>query len=135
MKKALCKHISRISLIFSAAVIAATLSNLLNGHLNKHYYYLLELFGFVIAIEAVYSLLAKIPFKSKLIYSIVNFSIMYLIFMIFSYFGSWLSFTISGFMLSTGIFLVIYGIISYYYSYTLKKDAIEINEKLTSNRQ
>ena len=123
-------YISRAAVAFTTVLIFTALFNLVQGNTRGDYIFLLELLGFIAVIEMIDYVMAKFQFKSQAMYFVFVFTLMYLCFLAFSYFGDWFRFTIGHFFLFSLVFVILFWLLHLYYRLALKSDATEINNKL-----
>ena len=134
MNKVWNTYISRVALTFTLAVIFTVLFNLINGNTQGDYVFLLELLGFITFIEIIDYLLTKFSFKSRVAYLSLEFTTMYICFLVFSFWGHWFNFTGVGIILFSFIFLILFLLVHLYYYFALKSEAETINNKLIKRR-
>ena len=123
-------YLSRVAAAFTAAFVFTALFNLIQGNVQGDYIFLLELLGLIVVIEIIDYVMAKFQFKSQAMYFTSVFTVMYLCFLAFSYFGNWFRFTISHFFLFSLVFVILFWLLHLYYRFALESDATEINNKL-----
>lgn len=135
MRQFLGIYTSRAALIFSLAVIFTVLINLLRGNTQGNYVFLLELLGFVVVLEIIDYFISKLRFPSRFIYIASEFTIMYVSFLIFSYWGHWFSFHVEHLIFFTFVFLALFSLVHFYYHITLNHEAAAINRKLMKKNE
>nr|WP_319487750.1 DUF3021 family protein [uncultured Caproiciproducens sp.] len=123
-------YLSRAAAAFTASFVFTALFNMMQGNMQGNYIFSLELLGFIVVIEIIDYVMAKFQFKSQAIYFISVFTLMYLCFLAFSYFGNWFRFTIGHFFLFSLVFVILFLLLHLYYRLALKSDAANINNKL-----
>ena len=128
-------HVTRAAVTFSMAVIAVAAVNLLGGHPQADYVSLLEIMGMIAALEGIDCLIAKLQFKTRLAYTACEFVVMYAVYLVCAYLGRWCSFRFENFMICSLMFLALFALIHWSYHMALKKDADEINRRLTEKKE
>lgn len=124
----------RATLSFTLAVIFSALYNLATGHPQGDYLFLLEIFGLIVCLEIIDYALSYVPFHSRIIYLCTEFTLMYVCFLIFSFWGHWFGFSPTKLILFSSTFLVMFLLLHVYYHFLLKTEAIDINNNLIKRK-
>lgn len=128
-------HVTRAAVTFSLAVVAVAAVNLLGGHTRVEYVLLLEIMGFIAALEGIDCLISKLQFKTRFAYTICEFAVMYAAYLICVYLGQWCGFQFENFIICTLLFVALFVLIHWSYHMALKNDADAINRGLKEKQK
>ena len=134
MKKMIIFRIQAISFYFTVTVLIASLSNLLEGFSSMSNLGLVEMFGFIVLCNVVDIFINQIDFKSYFSYLFTESCIIYILFLLFSYFTNWFAFTPIHFVRVTLLFILITTIGYYYFYQRHKMNSDEVNQLLQERR-
>jgi hypothetical protein len=123
-------HVTRAAVTFSLAVAVVAAVNLLGGHPQVDYVFLLEVMGMIAALEGIDCLIAKLQFKTRFAYTACEFIVMYAVYLVCAYLGHWCGFRFENFISCTLMFLALFALIHWLYHMALKNDADAINRGL-----
>lgn len=124
----------RAVLSYTSVVVLLSIIFLSHGAFLISCVFLLELLGLVISLEIIDYLLSKIEFRSRILYLCIEFSLMYLCFLAFSYLAKWFGFSIAHLLLSSGMFAGLFLLLHLYDYILLRTEADSINQKLLKGR-
>lgn len=130
MKKMILFRIQAISFYFTATVLISSLSNLSEGFASMSNLGLVEMFGFIVLCNIVDIFMNKIDFKSYFSYLFTESCIIYMLFLLFSYFTNWFEFTPIRLIHVTLLFILITAIGYYYFYQRHKMTSDEVNQLL-----
>jgi hypothetical protein len=97
--------------------------------------FLLELLGLVISLEIIDYLLSRMEFRSKILYYCVEFLLMYLCFLAFSYLGRWFGFSAAHLLTFSGMLTGLFLLLHLYDYLLLRTEADSINQNLLKKRK
>lgn len=132
------KIMTRLPFIFSyytIIVLVTCIYNLITGYSLIRISWFLELFGFLVVFTVLDHAIGSINFKSNLTCTLTEIGTAYVLFLVFSYFFHWVSFTPGKLLSATLLFLliVVSGISYMYYRHKLRTR--ELNELIKKQQQ
>ncbi len=130
MKQFLKIYLPSASITFSLTTVCTCVINLVNGFSTQRNSWLLELFGFILMVDALDWILGNINFKSFLSYAVTEMLIAYIGLLLFGYFAKWFSFFDTSFIYATIIFCIVFPVIHLYFYHLSRMNADEINKML-----
>lgn len=135
MRMLFSTHVTRAAVTFSLSVVVVAAVNLLGGHSQVEYVFLLEVLGFTAVLEGIDCLVAKLQFKTRFAYTACEFAVMYAVYLACAYLGHWFGYRPENFVICTLIFLALFVLIHWSYHMALKNDADTINRRLTEKKE
>lgn len=97
--------------------------------------FLLQLLFFVFSIEGVDYLISGVEFRYRIVYLSMEFILMYLCFLMFSYFGKWFVFVKSNVILFSCEFFIIFLFLHLYEYFRSQMEANDINQNLERRKK
>ena len=134
MNRFLKTYIPSAAITFTATILLVSLLNLISGYEYQSNVWLWELFTFIVLIDAVDFLLAKINFKSYTAYYLTELIITYVIMLVVGYAGNWFAFTAFELLRTTAIYLSVFSLVHLYFYRRAKGNAEEINKYLNERK-
>ncbi|MBP3593536.1 MAG: DUF3021 family protein [Lachnospiraceae bacterium] len=134
MKEKIMKRLPFIFAFYTIIILVCCIYNLLLGNTLIEIQWFLELFAFLVLYALLERVLAVINFKSDLSYTIAEFVMGYVLFLLFGYMFHWISFTPGNLLAATVLFLIcsVSGVMYLNYRYKLRTK--ELNELLKKNQ-
>ena len=134
MKEKIMARLPFIFAFYTIIVLVTSIYNLLLGNTLIEIQWFLELFAFLVLYALLERVLAVINFKSDLSYTIAEFVMGYVLFLLFSYMFHWIAFTPGNLLVATALFLIcsVSGVAYLNYRYKLRTK--ELNELLKKNQ-
>lgn len=136
MKNVIRTYIPSISIAFTCSIIISAIINIANGNDSNGYFsFILQLLFFLITTSFIDIIICKTPianFYSS--YLIVEAIILYIYFMVVSYFFHWFTFHTQNVVTYTLTFLLIYIAIQYYFHKLYQQEANQINELIEKQK-
>ena len=134
MKEKIMARLPFIFAFYTIIVLVTSIYNLLLGNTLIEIQWFLELFAFLVLFALLERVLAVINFKSDLSYTIAEFVMGYVLFLLFSYMFHWIAFTPGNLLVATALFLIcsVSGVAYLNYRYKLRTK--ELNELLKKNQ-
>lgn len=124
-------YLPSMAITFTAVILCVSVLNLIEGYEYQNNWWILEVFGYIVAMEFVDVLISKIEFKHYLSYFFTEAAVGYvLLFGVFGYVGNWFSYTPTRMIQVTVMYLLILAYVHYYFYRRAKSKADEINELL-----
>lgn len=130
MKRIIKTYIPSACITFTLTALFTCTSNLLHGNISMYNPWFLQVFAFILIIEALDFALGHVDFYSYPTYFITELILSYLALLLFGYFFSWFSFTIQSLLIISLIFLVVYTCVHLYFFKMAHIQANEINSLL-----
>ena len=135
MKEKIMARLPFIFAFYTIIVLVTSIYNLLLGNTLIEIQWFLELFAFLVLYALLERVLAVINFKSDLSYTIAEFVMGYVLFLLFSYMFHWIAFTPGNLLVATALFLIcsVSGVAYLNYRYKLRTK--ELNELLKKQQE
>lgn len=135
MKEKIMKRLPFIFAFYTIIILVTSIYNLLLGNTLIEIQWFLELFAFLVLYALLERVLAVINFKSDLSYTIAEFVMGYVLFLLFGYMFHWISFTPGNLLAATVLFLIcsVSGVMYLNYRYKLRTK--ELNELLKKQQE
>lgn len=127
MKRILKTYIPSACITFTLTVLFNGISNMLQGHIATYYYWVLQMFAFIIVIDVIDFAFGYINFKTYCSYFVTEMIVTYGAMLLFGYFCHWFSFTIRNLLLMSIIFFAVYACVHSYFYKMAHIQADEIN--------
>ena len=134
MKEKIMKRLPFIFAYYTIIVLVTCIYNLSLGYTMMQNWWFIELFVYLVIFSLLERVLAVINFKSDLSYTIAEFVMGYVLFLLFGYMFHWISFTPGNLLAATVLFLIcsVSGVMYLNYRYKLRTK--ELNELLKKNQ-
>lgn len=134
MKEKIMKRLPFIFAYYTIIVLVTCIYNLSLGYTMMQNWWFIELFVYLVIFALLERVLAVINFKSDLSYTIAEFVMGYVLFLLFGYMFHWISFTPGNLLAATVLFLIcsVSGVMYLNYRYKLRTK--ELNELLKKNQ-
>lgn len=135
MKEKIMKRLPFIFAFYTIIILVTCIYNLLLGNTLIEIQWFLELFIFLVIYAILERVLACVNFKSDLLYTIAEFVMGYVLFLLFSYMFHWIAFTPEKLLAATILFLIcsVSGVAYLNYRYKLRTK--ELNELIKKKQE
>lgn len=116
---------------FTLTILSVSVLNLMEGNECQSNWWILEVFGYIIVLQLLDTLLDRIDFRSYFAYFVTEAVLGYgLLVVVFGYVGNWFSFTPIKIVQVTVLYILILAYIHFYFYRRAQRNAEEINELL-----
>ena len=132
MREFIRTYLSSTAIFFMVIVLVSTGINFISGFENTNNLFFPEVFIYLLVCDLVDYILSEFSFQKSWQYHLAHVSVIYILFLIFSFFCSWFLFSLRGVLQGTVIFGCIYFMVKHYYTVMETAEAAEINSMLIS---
>ena len=135
MKEKIMKRLPFIFTYYTLIVLVTCIYNLSLGYTMMQNRWFIELFVFLVIFAVLERVLARINFKSDLLYTVAEIGMAYVLFLVFGYLFQWVEFTPVSLLSVTILFIIIAVIGVWYFNYRYKLRTKELNELLKKQQE
>lgn len=132
MREFIRTYLSSTAIFFMVIVLVSTGINFISGFENTKNLFFPEVFIYLVICDLVDYILSGFSFQKGWQYHLTHVSVLYTLFLIFSFLCGWFLFSLQGIFQGTVIFGCIYFMVKHYYTVTETAEAKEINSLLIS---
>lgn len=123
-------YLPSMSIAFFFTMVYICLANLASGSLFVDIRFIIGILGFIASAEVMDALLGNINFQSYRGYFIAETAAVYILLVVFAYYGNWIDFTVPALVCMTAAYLAIMSFLHFYFYRRSKQDADQINSLL-----
>lgn len=134
MKEFIRTYLSSTAIFFMVIVLVSTGINFITGFENTKNLFFPEVFIYLVICDLADYILSEFSFQKNWQYHLTHITVIYILFLIFSFLCGWFLFSLKGFLLGTLIFGFIYFMVKHYYTVMETAEAEEINFLLISRQ-
>ena len=135
MKEKIMARLPFIFTYYTIIVLVTCIYNLSLGYTMMQNRWFIELFVFLVIFAVLERVLARINFKSDLLYTVAEIGMAYVLFLVFGYLFQWVEFTPVSLLSVTILFIIIAVIGVWYFNYRYKLRTKELNELLKKQQE